>query len=340
MKLRAETWHPKIMATQSFPGTQFETRQLGNSDLHLTPIGYGAWAIGGGNWEYAWGAQDDDESVQTIERALESGINWIDTAAIYGLGHSEEVVARALKNSGKRPYIFTKCSMRWLPNRQIYRSLKAGSLQEEIEESLSRLRVNAIDLYQIHWPNPEDEIEEGWEALARFQQQGLVRHIGVSNFNVEQMKRVQKIAPITSLQPPYSLLNRNIEKEILPFCEQNNIGIINYSPMVSGLLTGKMTAERIQNLPADDWRKHSPNFNEPKLSKNLKLAELLREIGKAHGVEPGVVAIAWTLRHPAITAAIVGARRPDQVDGVLPAATFRLSEEEIARIEEFMRANA
>ncbi|MGC1299821.1 MAG: aldo/keto reductase [Alloacidobacterium sp.] len=314
-------------------------KALGNSDLHLTAIGFGAWAIGGGNWEFGWGAQDDDESVSTIERSLDSGINWIDTAAIYGLGHSEEVVARAIKNSPHKPYVFTKCSMRWFPDRRIYRSLKAGSLQEEIEESLRRLRVDAIDLYQIHWPNPEDEIEEGWETLARFQQEGKVRHIGVSNFNVAQMKRVQKIAPITSLQPPYSILRRDIETEILPFCRQHNIGVINYSPMLSGLLTGKMTAERIQNLPEDDWRKRSPNFNEPKLSKNLKLVELLREIGKAHNVEPGVVAIAWTLRQPAITAAIVGARRPDQIDGILPAATFRLSQEEIARIEEFQKTD-
>ena len=327
------------MATQNLSATKFETRQLGNSDLHLTPIGYGAWAIGGGNWEFAWGAQDDDESVKTIERALDSGINWIDTAAIYGLGHSEEVVAKALKNSPHKPYVFTKCSMRWFPDRQIYRSLKAGSLQEEIENSLRRLRIDTIDLYQIHWPNPEDEIEEGWETLARFQEEGKVRYIGVSNFNVEQMKRVQKIAPITSLQPPYSLLNRKIEDEILPFCLENHIGVINYSPMVSGLLTGKMTAERIKGLPEDDWRKRSANFIEPKLSKNLELVELLREIGKAHNVEPGVVAIAWTLRHPAITAAIVGARRPDQVDGVLPAATFRLSEQEIAKIEEFSKTN-
>jgi aryl-alcohol dehydrogenase-like predicted oxidoreductase len=327
------------MATQNLPATKFETRQLGNSGMHLTPIGYGAWAIGGGNWEFGWGAQDDDESVRTIERSLDSGINWIDTAAIYGLGHSEEVVARAIKNSPHKPYVFTKCSMRWFPDRRIYRSLKAGSLQEEIEESLRRLRVDAIDLYQIHWPNPEDEIEEGWETLARFQQEGKVRHIGVSNFNVAQMKRMQKIAPITSLQPPYSILRRDIETEILPFCRQHNIGVINYSPMLSGLLTGKMTAERIQNLPEDDWRKRSPNFNEPKLSKNLKLVELLREIGRAHNVEPGVVAIAWTLRQPAITAAIVGARRPDQIDGILPAATFRLSQEEIARIEEFQKTD-
>jgi len=212
-------------------------------------------------------------------------------------------------------------------------------VQEELENSLRRLQVDTIDLYQIHWPNPEAEIEEGWETLARLQQQGKVRYIGVSNFNVEQMKRAQKIAPITSLQPPYSLLNRNIEPEILPYCQEHNIGVINYSPMVSGLLTGKMTAERIQQMPADDWRKRSPNFNEPKLSRNLKLVEILREIGSSHGVEPGVIAIAWTLRHPAVTAAIVGARRPDQVDGVLPAATLRLTDQEAERIESFLRSN-
>jgi len=326
------------MATTTSPA-KFATKKLGNSDLHLTHIGYGAWAIGGGNWEFAWGSQDDDESLRTIERALDSGLNWIDTAAIYGLGHSEEVVGKALKHRSRKPYVFTKCSMRWFPDRKIYRSLKAGSLQEEVENSLRRLCVDTIDLYQIHWPNPESEIEEGWETLARFKEQGKIRYIGVSNFNVEQMKRAQKIAPITSLQPPYSLLRRDIEAEILPFCQEHNIGVINYSPMASGLLTGKMTAERIAEMPADDWRKRSPNFNEPKLSRNLKLVELLREIGKTHNVEPGVVAIAWTLRHPAITAAIVGARRPDQVDGVMPAATFRLSNEEIERIESFLREN-
>lgn len=329
-----------MATTRAVSSTRFELRQLGNSDLRLTPIGYGAWAIGGGNWEFGWGAQDDDDSVRTIERGLEAGLNWIDTAAIYGLGHSEEVVSRALKNSPHKPYIFTKCSMRWDANRQIYRSLKAESLREEIENSLRRLQVDVIDLYQIHWPNPEDEIEEGWEALARFKEQGKVRYIGVSNFNVAQMKRAMKIAPITSLQPPYSLLRRDIEAEILPFCRDHNIGVINYSPMVSGLLTGKMTPERIAKLPADDWRKRSPNFNEPKLSRNLKLVELLREIGKPHNVEPGVVAIAWTLRNPGITAAIVGARRPDQVDGVLPAATLRLGDAEAQRLEAFLRDNS
>lgn len=318
--------------------TSLETRQLGNSDLKLTPIGFGAWAIGGGNWDFGWGPQDDRESVEAILRALEGGVNWIDTAAIYGLGHSEEIVAKALAATGKKPYVFTKCSMRWDENRKIYRSLKKDSLREEVENSLRRLKVDTIDLYQIHWPDPEAEIEEGWEALARIKEEGKLRHIGVSNFNVEQMKRAQKIAPITSLQPPYSLVNPAVGQEILPFCKANNIGVINYSPMASGLLTGKMTAERIAAMPDDDWRRRAPQFREPKLSRNLKLVELLREIGSAHKVEPGVVAIAWTLRNPAVTAAIVGARRASQVDGILPAASFRLNDEEAARINAFVKA--
>ena len=324
------------MATSQEIASTLTTRQLGGSDLHLTRIGFGAWAIGGGNWEFAWGAQDDGESVKTIERALDLGVNCIDTAAIYGLGHSEEIVAKALRNVAKKPYIFTKCSMRWTEDRQIYRSLKPGSIQEEVEASLRRLRVDAIDLYQIHWPNPVDEIEEGWEAMARLQQQGKVRHIGVSNFNVEQIKRAQKIAPVTSLQPPYSLINRSVEAEILPYCHEQNIGVINYSPMASGLLTGKMSAERIQQMPEDDWRKRSPNFKEPKLSQNLKLVDLLKEIAQTHGVEPGAVAVAWTLQNPAITAAIVGGRRPDQVDGTLPAANLALSAEELEIITKFL----
>lgn len=340
MNLSQHRARPRDHMSSNVFDTTFATRPLGNSDLHLTAIGYGAWAIGGGNWEFGWGAQDDAESVKTIERAIDAGINWVDTAAIYGLGHSEEVVAKALKNTRQRPYVFTKCSMRWHADRSIYRSLKAASLQEELENSLRRLGVDTIDLYQVHWPNPDAEIEEGWETLAKFQEQGKIRYIGVSNFSVEQMRRAQKIAPITSLQPPYSLLRRDIEAEILPFCEANHIGVINYSPMLSGLLTGKMTAERVAQMPADDWRKRSPNFNEPKLSQNLKLVDLLREIGSRYGVEPGVVAIAWTLRTPAVTAAIVGARRPDQVDGILPAATFRLNEVELEAIASFLEAKA
>ena len=319
-------------ASQSF-------RTLGNSDLRLTPVGFGAWAIGGGNWEFAWGPQDDNESVGAIHRALDLGVNWIDTAAIYGLGHSEEIVGRALKSTSNKPFVFTKCSMRWHQDRSIYRSLKTESIAEELEGSLRRLGVETIDLYQIHWPNPETEIEEGWEALARFQKEGKIRWIGVSNFSVEQMKRALKIAPITSLQPPYSMLRRAIEEEILPFTRFNNIGVINYSPMVSGLLTGKMTAERVAAFPQDDWRRRAVEFNEPRLSRNLQLVELLREVGNGHNVSPGVVAVAWTLHHPAVTAAIVGGRSAQQVEGLAPALEFRITDEDYARINDFLTAN-
>ncbi|HEX4758979.1 MAG TPA: aldo/keto reductase [Terracidiphilus sp.] len=314
-------------------------RTLGNSDLQLTPIGFGAWAIGGGDWAYAWGPQDDNESITAIHRALDLGINWIDTAAIYGLGHSEEVVGRALKSISRRPYVFTKCGIRWNSDRSPYRALKAASVAEEVEASLRRLNVETIDLYQIHWPDPEFEIEEAWEALARFREEGKVRWIGVSNFNVGQMKRIQPIAPITSLQPPYSMLRRAVEAEILPFVEENGIGVINYSPMLSGLLTGKMTSERVAAMPADDWRRKGIEFNEPRLSRNLRLVELLREIGNGHSVSPGVVAVAWTLHHPGITAAIVGGRSTKQVEESSSALYFRLNDEEYARINAFLKSD-
>ena len=271
--------------------------------------------------------------------ALDAGVNWIDTAAVYGLGHSEEVVAKAVKGLSEKPLIFTKCSMRWDAERKIYRSLKAASVAEELENSLRRLGVEAVDLYQVHWPNPDEELEEGWAELAKLQKNGKIRWIGVSNFNVAQMRRAQAIAPITSLQPPYSMLRPAIEAEILPFCQENKIGVINYSPMVSGLLTGRMSAERVASMPADDWRRKAVEFNEPRLSRNLKLVELLRKIGSVHGVEPGVVAVAWTLQHPAITAAIVGGRSPEQVNGLAPALSFRLSEDEFGQIGAFLAAN-
>lgn len=314
-------------------------RILGNSDMALTPVGFGAWAIGGGDWQYSWGPQDDKDSIAAIHKALDMGINWIDTAAVYGLGHSEEVVAKALKSTSRKPYVFTKCSLRWREDKSIYNSLNTASLAEELEASLRRLGVETIDLYQVHWPNPDAEIEEGWETLERFRKQGKVRWIGVSNFNVEQMKRAQKIAHITSLQPPYSMLRRAIETEILPFARANGIGVINYSPMLSGMLTGKMTAERVAAMPADDWRRRNPEFNEPRLSRNLRLVELLHEIGSGHGVTPGVVAVAWTLHHPAITAAIVGGRNARQVEETAAALTFRLGEDEYARINAFLEAN-
>ena len=314
-------------------------RTLGNSDMQLTPIGFGAWAIGGADWQFAWGPQDDNDSIAAIHRALSLGVNWIDTAAIYGLGHSEEVVARAVKGSGKKPYIFTKCSRRWHADGSIYSALQPDSLGEELEGSLRRLGVETIDLYQIHWPNPEQEIESAWETLARFRRQGKIRWIGVSNFSAGQMQRVQHIAPITSLQPPYSMLRRAVEETVLPFAQANGIGVINYSPMVSGLLTGQMTAERAASLPQNDWRRNNIEFTEPRLGRNLRLVDLLREIGSGHGVPPGVVAVAWTLHNPAITAAIVGGRSANQVEGLAPALEFRLTEDEFARIDQFLQAN-
>ncbi len=307
-------------------------RTLGNSDLELTPIGLGTWAIGGGDWSNAWGPQDDADSIAAIHRAVDLGVNWIDTAAVYGLGHSEEMVGRAVKSLSRKPYIFTKCSLRWGADRSVYNSLKASSIAEEVEASLKRLQVDTIDLYQIHWPKPDNEVEEGWETLARLQEEGKVRWIGVSNFSVDEMKRALKIAPITSLQPPYSMLRRAIEAEILPFTQANGIGVINYSPMLSGMLTGKMTVERAANLAPDDWRRNNKEFNEPRLSQNLRLVELLREIGSGHGVTPGVVAIAWVLHNPAITGAIVGGRSESQVEETAAALTFRLTDEEFSKV--------
>jgi aryl-alcohol dehydrogenase-like predicted oxidoreductase len=309
-------------------------RQLGASDLYITSIGFGAWAIGGGNWQFSWGHQEDSDSVSAIHRALDAGVNWIDTAAVYGLGHSEEVVAKAIKCSPNQPYLFTKCGMVWDDQRQITNSLK--HIRREVEQSLTRLQVDVIDLYQIHWPKPDEELEEAWATMAALQKEGKVRHIGASNFSVDQMKRALKIAPITSLQPPYSMINRSVEAEILPFCKENNIGVINYAPMHSGLLTGAMTKERVQNLPQDDFRRNAKQFQEPLLSRNLQVADLLKQIGERHQVAAGVVAIAWTLHNPAITAAIVGGRSAEQVEGILPAATFRLTEEEYNEITQFL----
>ena len=310
-----------------------EKRKLGNSTCEITRLGVGAWAMGGGGWEFAWGPQDDNQSIESIHEALDRGMNWIDTAAVYGLGHSEEVVSRALEGRKSRPWVFTKCELVWNEQRQISRSLKAESIRKECEASLRRLKVDVIDLYQIHWPEPDADIEEGWTELARLKEAGKIRYIGVSNFNVAQMRRAQSITPITSLQPRYSLLSREIEKEILPYCLQNNIGVIVYSPMYSGLLSGAMTRERIASFPADDWRKRNANFKEPLLTRNLHLADLLREMGSRHGSTAGEVAIAWTLRHPAVTGAIVGIRNREQVAGIIGAGALHLSASEIQEIE-------
>ena len=309
-----------------------KTKQLGNSDLFITPIGFGAWAIGGSGWEFGWGEQDDTQSVTAIHRALELGVNWIDTAAVYGMGHSEEVVARALRTwPGPRPYVFTKCGLRWDEQGYVHRDLSADSIRSECEESLRRLDVDVIDLYQVHWPT--DHLEEGWSAMAQLQKEGKVRWIGVSNFDVEELRRAQKIAPITSLQPPYSLVRREVEQEILPYCRSNGIGAIVYSPMASGLLTGAMTRERAASLPESDWRSRDVEFKDPRLSRNLALVERLREVGEVVQRPPGQVAIAWVLRNPAVTGAIVGARNATQVEGNVDAATLRLTNKEIAEIE-------
>lgn len=310
-----------------------ELRTLGNSDLRITPIGIGAWAIGGTGYAFAWGEQDDEQSRAAIRAGLDAGLNWIDTAAVYGLGHSEEIVGQVVKGMSERPYVFTKCERAWNADRQIVPSLKADSIKRECEASLRRLGIETIDLYQIHWPQPEEDIEEGWTAMAELQREGKVRWIGVSNFDVPQMKRAQAIAPITSPQPPYSLIRRDIEEEILPFCAANNIGTLVYSPMASGLLTGKMTRERIESLPEDDWRSRADAFKEPALTRNLAIAAKLGEVAARHGRTAGEAAIAWTLRRPEVTAAIVGVRRPDQVPGIVGAKDWRLTPDEIQEIE-------
>jgi aryl-alcohol dehydrogenase-like predicted oxidoreductase len=311
-------------------------KKLGNSDLVISTVGFGAWAIGGAGWDFGWGHQDDSESIDAIIRALELGVNWIDTAAVYGLGHSEQIVAEALTRwTGKKPYVFTKCAQIWDNEKNITLSHDPDSIRKECENSLKRLNVHSIDLYQIHWPpkNHDDKIEPAWEMMAKLKEEGKVKWIGVSNFNVSQLQRALKIAPIASLQPPYNLINRNIEPEILPFCKENNIGVIVYSPMSSGLLTGTFSKERAANLSEDDWRSKSANFIEPKLTRNLELAEKLKSVGKKYNRNAGEIAIAWTLNHPAVTAAIVGARNPDQVNGVMKAGEVKLTDPDILELE-------
>ena len=315
-------------------------KKLGNSDLEITPIGVGAWAMGGGGWAFSWGPQDDNESIAAIRHAFEKGMNWIDTAAVYGLGHSEEVVAKAIEGISPRPYVFTKCARVWNEERQIGKRLKADSVRAECEASLRRLKLDCIDLYQIHWPEPDEDIEEGWETMAKLQKEGKARWIGVSNFSVAQLKRIAPIAPVTSLQPPYSMLVRGSEESLLPYTQENGIGVIVYSPMRNGLLSGSMTKERVAGFAEDDFRRRNPDFLEPALTHNLKVADLLKDIAKRHGRTAGEVAIAWTLRHPAVTAAIVGTRSPQQVDGVIGAMEFRLSQQEIGEIEAFLSSKA
>jgi aryl-alcohol dehydrogenase-like predicted oxidoreductase len=309
-----------------------QENQLGKSDLHITRIGIGTWAMGGLGYQYSWGPQDDRDSIAAIHRALDFGINWIDTAPGYGKGHSEEIVAQAVREwGGIKPYVFTKCGLRWDAQGNISKNLSAQSIEQECDDSLRRLNVEAIDLMQIHWPTDDPaDIDDAWGTLARLQKEGKIRWIGVSNFDVDQMRRAQAIAPVTSLQPPYSLVRREVEAGILPYCIEENIGVLAYSPMYSGLLTGAMTRERIRNLPDTDWRKRDVDFTEPNLSQNLALVERLREIGRKYDCSVGEVAIAWTLRHRAITAAIVGMRSAKQAEQVIRAGDIQLTEEDLA----------
>lgn len=324
-----------------------KTRQLGTTDLHITQLGFGAWAIGG-EWRFGWGPQDDQVSVRAIVRAVEQGMNWIDTAPAYGLGHSEELVGRALRQvpASARPYVFTKSTLVWDEERTVRHDLTADSIRGEVEGSLRRLGVEVIDLYQMHWPRwpPQDgspgSLHEAWSTMAALQQEGKVRYIGVSNFTVADLDEARAIAPIASLQPPYSMLRRDTERELLPYCEQHGIGVIVYSPMLSGMLAGAMTRQRLASLPATDWRRNHKEFQEPRLSKNLELVEVLRGIGLRHERSPGEVAIAWVLRHQAVTGAIVGGRSAEQVDGVVGAVTLELNESELADIDEALAENA
>ncbi len=313
--------------------TQLATRPLGASGLEITRVGFGAWAIGGGGWEFGWGPQADDESVAAIHRALDLGVNWIDTAAAYGFGRSEEIVGQALAGLSERPYVFTKASLLDDGSRHVRHSLKRGSILREAEASLRRLGVDAIDLYQIHWPIPAEDIEEGWSAMAELKEQGLVWHIGVSNFSASQLRRIQQIAPVETIQPPYSLIDRAAEADVLPLAQRERIGVIVYSPMGSGLLAGGITRERIAAMPEDDWRKTDPQFAEPQLSRHLALVARLRAVADRHGVTPGAVAVAWTLRNPAVSGAITGFRRPAQVEPIVAAAGLELTDRDVAEIE-------
>lgn len=318
------------------------THQLGHSDLHITRLGLGAWAIGG-EWTFGWGPQDDADSVAVIRYAIKRGINWIDTAPAYGLGHSEEIVARALRDIPRkeRPYVFTKCSLVWDESRAVTHDLHSGSIRRECEASLRRLEVERIDLYQIHWPSwpaspaghDGGSLDDGWRTLAELKHEGKVRYIGVSNCSADQLAAISAIAPITSLQPPYSILRRDIETRELPWCHEHHVGVIAYSPMMSGLLTGQMTRERLRQLPEGDWRRRAAWFQEPNLTLALDVVELLKEIAAHYQTTAAQVAIAWVLRHRAVTAAIVGARRPEQVDGFIGAASVHLTDTDLGEID-------
>jgi aryl-alcohol dehydrogenase-like predicted oxidoreductase len=313
-----------------------QTRQLGDTDLKLTTVGLGTWAIGGGGWEYGWGPQDDDDAVAAILAALGNGINWIDTAAVYGLGHSEELVGKALKQTSDRPFIATKCGLLWDQDGKIIYSLEGRSIRQECHASLERLGIDVIDLYQIHWPNPDEGIEQAWEEMAKLVEEGKIRHLGVSNFNIDQIKRAQEIHRVASLQPPYSMLHRQAEDGLLGHCAQNDIGVVAYSPMERGLLTGKFNQKRLAGLPPDDHRRRMPDFNEPQFTATLQLVDQLRPIAERNGRTLAQLAISWVLRRSEVTAAIVGARRPDQIAETATASDWSLAAEDIEEIEQLL----
>ena len=315
-------------------------RKLGFSDLELTTVGFGAWAVGGGNWDWGWGVQDDRESIEAIHKALDLGINWIDTAPAYGLGHSEEMVGKAIKGKRDQVILATKCSLVWegRTDGKVDHRLKAWSVRKEAEDSLRRLGVDVIDLYQVHWPNPDEEIEEGWGEIARLIQEGKIRYGGVSNFSVEQIERVQKIHPVASAQPEYSMLARSPENGLLDYCAQHQIGVVAYSPMASGLLTGKYNRETLKDIHPEDWRlKYSQHFKPGNFIKNIERVEQLRLIAERFDRSIGELAIAWVLRRKELTSAIVGARRPSQIAQIAPASDWVLPADVIEEIEQILR---
>jgi aryl-alcohol dehydrogenase-like predicted oxidoreductase len=324
--------------------TSLPTKQLGWTGMHLTRVGFGAWAIGGGDWAYAWGNQDDGASIAAIRHAAESGINWIDTAAVYGLGHSEEVVAAALAGlpEADRPYVFTKGGLVWDPADRSAEPRRAGapaSIRTEVEASLRRLRVERIDLYQMHWPAEDGTpVEEYWRVFTDLKREGKIRAAGLSNHNIFQLEAAWEIGNVDAIQPPFNLIHRGAADDVLLWAREHETGVIAYSPMASGLLTGAFTAVRAAALKPGDWRAGNPDFTGPALSANLALAEALRPVAERHGVTPGAVAVAWTLAFPAVTGAIVGARSARQVDGWLPAATLELKDDDLSDIAAAIRA--
>jgi aryl-alcohol dehydrogenase-like predicted oxidoreductase len=312
-----------------------QMRKLGYTDLKLTTVGLGTWAMGG-PWQFGWGPQDDDEAIAAISTSLETGINWIDTAPVYGLGHSEELVGKVLKQTSQKPIVATKCSLLWNDKKEKVSCLKAQSIRQECHASLGRLGVETIDLYQIHWPEPDEDLEQAWEEMARLAEEGKIRYLGASNFNLEQLERVQKIHPIASLQPPYSMIHRQVEDELLAYCAQNDIGVVAYSPMQRGLLTGKFSPERLADLPLDDHRRKNPDFHEPQFTATLELVEQLKPIAERDGKTLAQLSISWVLRRSEVTAAIVGARKPEQILETAPASDWDLNEEDIEQIEQLL----